>query len=159
VEFTKPAPKPVEPEFKFKVGDIVLFTGKYHYVSANAATPVTCKRTGLARITKVYKGKHPFHAINITGLGSTVYGWVDESDLVATEFTEDKLPTVGDTVLYKGGKHYYSSNSSIGSNAREGIATITKIYNGKHPYHLIRVKGGSSTVWGWCDPDSFTILK
>lgn len=28
---------------------------------------------------------------------------------------------------------------------------VTQIYNGKHPYQLIYVKGGGSTVYGWVD--------
>lgn len=28
---------------------------------------------------------------------------------------------------------------------------MTQIYNGKHPYQLIYVKGGGSTVYGWVD--------
>lgn len=28
---------------------------------------------------------------------------------------------------------------------------VTQLYNGKHPYQLIAVKGGGSTVYGWVD--------
>ena len=28
---------------------------------------------------------------------------------------------------------------------------MTQIYNGKHPYQLVNVKGGGSTVYGWVD--------
>ncbi len=67
----------------WKIGDAVLFTGKTHYSSANAAQGSACK-PGKARITNIYpSGKHPYHLIYIAYGGSTVYGWVD-----ANAFTE-----------------------------------------------------------------------
>lgn len=59
---------------------------------------------------------------------------------------------VGDTVTFTGTKHYVSSNAVNGSTCKPGKAKVTAIAkNGKHPYHLIKVTGGGSTVYGWVD--------
>lgn len=66
-----------------KVGDVVNFTGRKHYASANASNGPTCK-PGKAKITQIYqlgKSKHPYHLIAVSGGGSDVYGWVDEGDI------------------------------------------------------------------------------
>lgn len=61
------------------VGDIVNYTGKVHYASADATKAASCKG-GKAKITQIYqlgKSKHPYHLIAVSGGGSNVYGWVD----------------------------------------------------------------------------------
>ena len=59
---------------------------------------------------------------------------------------------VGDTVTFTGTKHYVSSNATNGSACKPGKAKVTAIAkNAKHPYHLIKVTGGGSTVYGWVD--------
>lgn len=62
-----------------EAGDIVEFTGSCHYSSANGNTSFPCK-PGQARVTRTSVGKHPYHLIH-TGVGCTVYGWVDEKDI------------------------------------------------------------------------------
>lgn len=60
--------------------------------------------------------------------------------------------TVGDTVTFTGSKHYVSSNAVNGSTCKPGKAKVTAVAgNAKHPYHLIKVPGGGSTVYGWVD--------
>lgn len=77
-------PQPSAPAASsLKVGDIVNFTGNKHYASANAASGPACK-PGKAKITQIYqpgKSKHPYHLVAVNGGGSTVYGWVDASDI------------------------------------------------------------------------------
>lgn len=63
-----------------KVGDIVNFTGNVHYTNANATTGKVCK-SGKAKVTATYNGKHPYQLIAVKGGGSTVYGWVNTSDI------------------------------------------------------------------------------
>lgn len=61
------------------VGDIVTYNGSTHYASANATAARSCKG-GKAKITRIYqlgKSKHPYHLVNVSGGGATVYGWVD----------------------------------------------------------------------------------
>lgn len=67
-----------------KLGDIVNFTGKKHYRSANALIGYSCK-PGKAKITKppynVGKSRHPYHVVRMTDGTSTVYGWVNAEDI------------------------------------------------------------------------------
>lgn len=59
---------------------------------------------------------------------------------------------VGDVVTFTGSKHYTSANATSGKACKGGKAKITQIFkNGKHPYHLVKVAGGGSTVYGWVD--------
>ena len=162
--YDKYAPKttpttPAAPALKFGVGDIVQFAGGKHYASADAASGSTVKASK-AKITAVYaNGKHQYHcrAVNDAGkfIGG-VYGWVDESTLsVAKVWT----PAVGDIVNYTGKVHYANANASNGASCKGGKAKITQIYQlgkSKHPYHLVAVSGGGSTVYGWVDAGTFT---
>lgn len=66
--------------------------------------------------------------------------------------TTKKAVKVGDVVDFTGTKHYTSSTGNTGYTCRPGKATVTKIASGaKHPYHLVRVSGKGSTVYGWVD--------
>lgn len=120
---------------------------------------------GKAKVTAVYKpgeSKHPYHLIAESGGGSTVYGWVDVSDIAeasASGPVEDWTPKKGYTVIYNGNVHYASAEATRGPACKPGMAKITDIYRlgqSKHPYHLVRVTGGGSTVYGWVDAGSFT---
>lgn len=87
-------------DLKFKVGDIVNFTGNKHYASANIANGATVKASKV-KITAVSKsGKHPYHVRSVNDNGAFingVYGWVDASDISeikATTATTSKIDTV-----------------------------------------------------------------
>lgn len=59
---------------------------------------------------------------------------------------------MGDTVEFTGSTHYTSANATSGKSCKPGKAKITQIYQlgkSKHPYHLVAVSGGGSTVYGW----------
>lgn len=61
---------------------------------------------------------------------------------------------VGDVVNFTGSKHYASANATSGPACKPGKAKITQIYQlgkSKHPYHLVAISGGGSTVYGWVD--------
>lgn len=61
---------------------------------------------------------------------------------------------VGDVVDFTGSRHYTSANAASGPACKPGKAKITQIYQlgkSKHPYHLVAVSGGGSTVYGWVD--------
>lgn len=89
--------------------------------------------------------------------------WVKEAmgQEVSTEKPAEEKPTkpatekatlaVGDVVNFTGTYHYRSADASIGYSCKPGTATVTRIYDGKHPYLLIKVQGGGSTVYGWVD--------
>lgn len=70
-----------EPSSDFAVGDVVNFLGGPHYVASTATSPANSPKAGPAKITIIAKGaKHPYHVIH-TDSQSTVYGWVDGSQL------------------------------------------------------------------------------
>lgn len=61
---------------------------------------------------------------------------------------------IGDIVSFKGTKHYASANASNGVSCKPGKAKVTQVNQlgkSKHPYHLVAVSGGGSTVYGWVD--------
>ena len=92
-------------------------------------------------------GKLPY--ITYVG-GNAVSGGVQEqpeaSTGTATTFK------VGDEVEFTGTKHYTSSNSTNGKTCKPGKARVTAIAkSGRHPYHLIKTTGSTSTVYGWVD--------
>ena len=59
---------------------------------------------------------------------------------------------VGDEVNFTGTKHYVSSSAVNAASCKPGPAKVTAIAStGKHPYHLVRVAGKGSTVYGWVD--------
>lgn len=59
---------------------------------------------------------------------------------------------IGDVVEFTGTKHYVSSTAAAASSCKPGKAKVTALAKGKaHPYHLIAVSGGGSTVYGWAN--------
>ena len=47
-----------------------------------------------------------------------------------------------------------SANSTVGKPCKPGKAKVTQVYQplvSRHPYHLVAVSGGGSTVYGWVD--------
>ena len=59
---------------------------------------------------------------------------------------------VGDVVYFTGNTHYASANAILGSKCAPGQAKVTyRVPGSKHPYHLVKVAGGTSTVYGWVD--------
>lgn len=67
---------------------------------------------------------------------------------------------VGDVVTFTGSIHYISANTGTGRACKPGKAEITAIAEeAAHPYHLKKVEGSSSTVFGWVDADCIEELK
>ena len=59
---------------------------------------------------------------------------------------------VGEEVEFTGTTHYTNANAASGVICKPGTAKVTQVYpSGKHPYHLVAVKGKGSTVYGWVD--------
>ena len=57
---------------------------------------------------------------------------------------------VGDVVNFTGSRHYISAYTGTGSKCKPGRARITAIRaTAPHPFHLIYVAGGGSSVYGW----------
>jgi len=66
------------------IGEEVNFTGSTHYTSSGRnANGKRCK-SGRAKVTAVnMSGVHQYHIVAVPGGGSTVYGWVDASDITS----------------------------------------------------------------------------
>ena len=86
-------------------------------------------------------------------------------DYASKADTKEETPStelkVGDVVNFVGNKHYTSSYTGAkSSNCKGGKAKITAISKGKaHPYHLVRVSGAGSTVYGWVDAKDIAEYK
>jgi len=93
----------------------------------------------------VREKKYAISYSRIAGYGRPTY------DVKTVVKTETKTVKVGDVVTFKGNTHYTSANATKGKACKPGKAKVTATYNGKHPYHLVRVSGGGSTVYGWVD--------
>ena len=93
----------------------------------------------------VREKKYAISYSRIAGYGRPAY------DKKTVTVTVQKTVKVGDIVNFTGNTHYTSANASKGTSCKPGKAKVTATYNGKHPYHLVRVSGGGSTVYGWVD--------
>ena len=93
---------PTTEELEFKVGDLVQFTGCIHYTSSYKSSVAKSCKAGVATVTAISKGKpHPYQLKAVAGKGSTVYGWVNASDIASTATgTKEKTYKVakGDTL-------------------------------------------------------------
>ncbi len=89
-------------------------------------------------------------------LGHGKLPWITyEPEDESTDSEAENTPIqVGDTVIFSGGKHYVSSNGSLGYKAKPGPAKVTKYLPGrKHPYHLIHTDK-TSNVYGWVNEET-----
>ena len=70
----------------------------------------------------------------------------------STPASSDLKYEENDVVDFAGTTHYANANATSGSACKAGVARVSKTAKGsKHPYHLIKVSGGGSTVYGWVD--------
>ncbi len=100
---------PITGALKYKVGDLVQFTGCLHYTSSYSGGVAKGCKAGLAKVVALSEGKpHPYHLQAVAGKGSTVYGWVNAPDIAGLAIgTKAKTYTIaqGDT-LSKIAKQY-----------------------------------------------------
>ena len=123
---TKPSTGGQTSGADYKIGDIVQFNGKTHYVSSQAMNGVPCK-PGKAKVTSIAKGaKHPYHLVNQGG-GCTVYGWVNAADIGADSGAEQAVYTV------------------VAGDSLWGIAQ-KRLGNGNRYKEIMTLNGLSSTV-------------
>lgn len=75
--------KQTSADGSYQVGDTVQFLGGPHYVASTSSSANGSPAAGPAKITAKAEGAaHPYHVIH-TDTSSTVYGWVDESEITA----------------------------------------------------------------------------
>ena len=146
---------------KIEVGEAVWMKGHIGvYIGDGLAVECTPKWENDVQITACNCSKSGYNRRNWTKHGKLPYvTYVDEEvkPEIKPEVKPEVKPTapktlkVGDIVTFKGNTHCASSNSTRAVSCRPGKAKITQIYNGKHPYHLVRVGSDNSTVYGWVD--------
>lgn len=107
---------------------------------------------------KVARRTYSMTSSYVLGFGRPKFDEEDTEEPEQEEIEEPITPpgkvAVGDIVTFTGSKHYTSANAPKGVSARPGKAKVTQIYkpeSSKHPYHLVREKGGTSNVYGWVD--------
>lgn len=107
------------------------------------------------------------HALSIDGeAGSLTLHAIEEALKKQAEGGETPTPTpstpdsevfvVNEVVKFKGNKHYTLATGKYSRPCKPGLARITIIHksaNSKHPYHLIKVPGSTSTVFGWVNAE------
>lgn len=146
------------------VGEAVWCSGHIGiYIGNGLAVECTPRWENNVQITAVANmgSKSGYNARTWTKHGKLP--WVDytgaEVDGKTTEASQPsggtkpaQRPAVGDVVTFTGTKHYVSSNATNGKSCKPGKAKVTAVAeSGKHSYHLIKVAGGTSTVYGWVD--------
>lgn len=126
----------------YAVGDIVNFIGNKHYASSNATSSSSCS-AGVAKVTAVAKNaKHPYQLIKEAGGGSTVYGWVDASDISGKKDSE---------TTYSSFTPYTVRVTASELNVRKGAGTnyaVTATIKDKGVYTIIaEADGQGATKW------------
>lgn len=67
---------------------------------------------------------------------------------------------VGDTVQFNGTVHYSNPNAESGKACKKGTAKVTVVNkSAKHRYHLVRISGGGSNVYGFVDEEFVTAVE
>ncbi|MCM1532748.1 MAG: N-acetylmuramoyl-L-alanine amidase, partial [Ruminococcus flavefaciens] len=153
-----PTPKPTPSTgngTKFAKNDVVNFKGSKHYTSSTGNTGSSCK-PGKATITAVAAGAaHPYHVVAVSGEGSTVYGWVNESDITAIT-SGSKLPysvkvKVPDLNIRKGPG---TNCAKTGKYTGIGVFTIVEEANGPGAGKWGLLKSYKYGRNGWISLDS-----
>lgn len=128
-------------------GDIVNFTGNRHYVSSTGDKGYACT-PGKAKATLVSSGaKHPYHLIGgaYTGVegNSTVYGWVNASDIDGAVVSSTQKTT---TTIARSAETAPSAKSYT---VKEGddLYTVAKKFTGNGGNYGELYKANSSSMW------------
>ena len=158
--------KDISTDFsRIEVGEVVWMQGHIGiYVGGGLAVECTPKWANKVQITACNCSKSGYNTRNWTKHGKLPYiSYTGKYESVnggttTVKPSEPSQPTntagnfkVGDIVEFTGTKHYANANAAIGPACKPGKAKVTATYKGKHPYHLVAVSGGGSTVYGWVD--------
>lgn len=92
-----------------------------------------------------------------------------EAKVIAEYFGAKKTDTVttntsadikaGDEAIFTGNTHYTNANATSGKSCKPGKVTVTKIVEGRHPYHVKAKAGGTSTAHGWVNAEDITPIS
>lgn len=113
---------------KYKVGDIVEFTGTTHYTSSYATGKAKSCKAGKAKVTQISAGQpHPYHLQAVSGSGSTVCGWVNSADIKGAATSAAGTIAVGKTVKVKSTATKYATGQTIPSWVKTQKYTVQQI--------------------------------
>lgn len=155
--------KDISTDFtKIEIGEVVWMSGHIGiYIGGGLAVECTPKWANKVQITACNCSKSGYNTRNWTKHGKLPYiSYTGKYESVkgGTNTTQPGTGTnssgnfkVGDIVEFTGTKHYANANAVTGPTCKPGKAKVTATYKGKHPYHLVAVSGGGSTVYGWVD--------
>lgn len=155
--------KDISTDFtKIEIGEVVWMSGHIGiYIGGGLAVECTPKWANKVQITACNCSKSGYNTRNWTKHGKLPYiSYTGKYESVkgGTNTTQPGTGTntsgnfkVGDIVEFTGTKHYANANAITGPTCKPGKAKVTATYKGKHPYHLVAVSGGGSTVYGWVD--------
>ena len=109
-------------------------------------------KTLVGKISKQNMAVHRWFA-NKACPGDYLYQRMDDiADKVNALITPDIDIKIGEVVQFTGTKHYTSSNATSGKTCKPGKARVSAVAKGgKHPVHLVAVRGQGSNVYGWVD--------
>lgn len=143
--------KDVSTDFtNIEVGEAVWVSGHIGiYIGDGLVVESSPKWKNCVQLTACNRSKNGYNRRN----------WTKHGKLPYVTYDDTAEPKVGDVVHYNGTKHYTSANGSDSKACKGGKAQITAIYQrgkSKHPYHLKRVSGAGSTVYGWVDAGTFS---
>lgn len=160
------AATPTQPEQSTPAGSVTSFPATPFTVKVLISDLNIRKGAGMNYgVTGKYTGKGVFTITEVKdgwGKLKSNAGWIylENPAYCTVQTSAASVPLKeGDIVQFKGTKHYISADAATGPACKPGKAKITKIYQlgkSKHPYHLIAVSGGGSTVHGWVDAADIT---
>lgn len=142
-----------------KPGDYIFFNNFSHvgFVERIANGIITTIEGNTSNM--VARRTYPIGDGKIDGYGRPKYDVENSVETVEKPGTAPDVE-IGDVVNFTGSRHYISANTGTGSKCTPGKAKITAMKPGTvHPYHLIKVAGGGSTVYGWVDADNIEALE
>ena len=100
----------------------------------------------------VTRRTYPIRSRHIDGYGRPVYAV--EKDVESVEYD------IGEVVNFTGSRHYISAYTGTSKSCKPGEAKITaKAIGCPHPYHVVKVAGGTSTVYGWVNAEDIEKQK
>lgn len=119
---------------KFQIQKNLLVDGE--------AGPIT-----LGEIDKVYNKLY----------GSGYGGYEAKAESATVSQSKNTKFSIGDVVKFIGNLQYIGANFKMGVECKPGMARITAIReDAAHPYHLVKLIGGESNVYGWVNEDTIT---
>lgn len=102
----------------YEVGDIVNFTGCLHYTSSSKNGVAKGCKAGLAKVTSKSAGAvHQYHLQAVAGKGSTVYGWVNATDISGKSSGKTYKVASGDTLSKIASKYGTTVDTLVALNA------------------------------------------